>query len=53
MPPIRMHLIRTLETLEHNAEEGCADPDCPYTRQPEACMGNRLELIQRYVNYVE
>lgn len=44
IPPLRLHLIRTLDTIEANEVLGCTDDDCLLRN----CKGNRLELEERF-----
>lgn len=46
IPPLRLDLIRNLDTQEFNQRNGCSDGDC-LKKLHSHCKGNRLELIKR------
>lgn len=48
LPPLRLDLIRTLQTVEFSRTFGCNDGDCLVTKSGQYCRGTRLELVNRY-----
>jgi hypothetical protein len=44
IPPLRLDLMRTLDTPSYNQAHGCTDRDC---LQRATCLGNRVEVVKR------